>query len=282
MLDFAKRYPPSSPVRPVPADSFDSYHEEAFAPPPLPNSRPITEKKRITPDKTKLTPSCSHEPVPPSTEPIALDISHVNDDDVLCGRGGGTNSQVGNRRFRMLVQDHQPQYLLARRKEKPLIARKVVRLIRSRGGRFLKRDDNTEMLFEVGDERAEAKTSQALREGLDVRATKGAASVISKKKDETVPVSRSCSFATPERTGTPKASNLPESNKRKVKEISANDLNEQDRKLFLEFSPPRQTKRSNTEHKTITPCLSYESKTILSTGSEEINKSESFETQLHE
>jgi hypothetical protein len=107
----------------------------------------------------------------------------VNSYDVLCGRGGGTNSQIGNRRFRKLVQEFQPTYLLARRKEKPLLARTIVLIIRKRGGRFLKKDEETGELYEVGDAKAEAKTSQALREGLDVRATKTAAtSLVDKKK----------------------------------------------------------------------------------------------------
>jgi hypothetical protein len=81
-----------------------------------------------------------------------------------------------------LVQDFQPTYLLARRKEKPLLARTIVLIIRNRGGRFLKKDEETGELFEVGDLKAEAKTSQALREGLDVRATKSAASSLMDKK----------------------------------------------------------------------------------------------------
>ncbi len=123
------------------------------------------------------------EPVlPPSKTPVCESPGDVNTYDVLCGRGGGTNSQVGNRRFRKLVQDFQPIYLLARRKEKPLLARTIVLIIRKRGGRFLKKDDETGELYEVGDTKAEAKTSQALREGLDVRATKSAASSILDKK----------------------------------------------------------------------------------------------------
>jgi hypothetical protein len=124
------------------------------------------------------------EPVlPPSNDPICDSPAEVNSYDVLCGRGGGTNSQIGNRRFRKLVQEFQPTYLLARRKEKPLLARTIVLIIRKRGGRFLKKDEETGELFEVGDAKAEAKTSQALREGLDVRATKTAAtSLVEKKK----------------------------------------------------------------------------------------------------
>jgi hypothetical protein len=123
------------------------------------------------------------EPIlPPSKAPVCESPGEINTYDVLCGRGGGTNSQVGNRRFRKLVQDFQPVYLLARRKEKPLLARTIVLIIRKRGGRFLKKDEETGELYEVGDIKAEAKTSQALREGLDVRATKSAASDLLNKK----------------------------------------------------------------------------------------------------
>eukprot|EP00531_Pseudo-nitzschia_arenysensis_P005945 CAMPEP_0116130348 /NCGR_PEP_ID=MMETSP0329-20121206/8422_1 /TAXON_ID=697910 /ORGANISM="Pseudo-nitzschia arenysensis, Strain B593" /LENGTH=871 /DNA_ID=CAMNT_0003624701 /DNA_START=172 /DNA_END=2787 /DNA_ORIENTATION=- len=128
----------------------------------------------------------SDPPLEPSTpaskEPVCESPADVNAYDVLCGRGGGTNSQVGNRRFRKLVQEFQPIYLLARRKEKPLLARTIVLVIRKRGGRFLKKDEETGELYEVGDAKAEAKTSQALREGLDVRATKSAASSLMDKK----------------------------------------------------------------------------------------------------
>jgi len=128
----------------------------------------------------------SDPPLEPSTpaskQPICESPADVNSFDVLCGRGGGTNSQVGNRRFRKLVQEFQPIYLLARRKEKPLLARTIVLIIRKRGGRFLKKDDETGELYEVGDSKAEAKTSQALREGLDVRATKTAGSSDKSKK----------------------------------------------------------------------------------------------------
>ena len=123
------------------------------------------------------------EPIIPASKiPLCESPADVNSYDVLCGRGGGTNSQIGNRRFRKLVQDFQPTYLLARRKEKPLLARTIVLIIRKRGGRFLKKDEETGELYEVGDVKAEAKTSQALREGLDVRATKSAASSIMDKK----------------------------------------------------------------------------------------------------
>ena len=121
-------------------------------------------------------------PMGPITEPSdipALESANLmTENDVLCGRGGGTNSQMGNRRFRALVRDFQPTYLMAKRREKPKMARSVVLIVRHRGGRFLRRDDTDGRLYEVGDEKAEAKTSQALREGLDVRATKTAANTL--------------------------------------------------------------------------------------------------------
>lgn len=58
------------------------------------------------------------------------------------------------------------------------MARSVVLIVRHRGGHFLRRDEKSGRLYEVGDEKAEAKTSQALREGLDVRATKTAANTL--------------------------------------------------------------------------------------------------------
>ncbi|KAL3809318.1 hypothetical protein ACHAXA_008717 [Cyclostephanos tholiformis] len=114
----------------------------------------------------------------PSDVPALENATLMAENDVLCGRGGGTNSQMGNRRFRALVRDFQPTYLMAKRREKPKMARSVVLIVRHRGGRFLRRDDVDGRLYEVGDEKAEAKTSQALREGLDVRATKTAANTL--------------------------------------------------------------------------------------------------------
>jgi hypothetical protein len=93
----------------------------------------------------------------------------INTNDVLCGRGGATNNHDGNRRFRSTVTEYQPEYLEARKKDKAVIARRIVRIIRERGGRFLRRDDSTGQWIDVGDKKAVEKTSQALREGLDVR-----------------------------------------------------------------------------------------------------------------
>ena len=89
--------------------------------------------------------------------------------DVLCGRGGMTNSHVGNKRFRSVVADHQREYLVAKKRDKADIARRIVSIIQSNGGMFLRKNESTGEWEEVETKKAVEKTSQALREGLDVR-----------------------------------------------------------------------------------------------------------------
>lgn len=101
--------------------------------------------------------------IPPP--PLITDITPA---DVLCGRGGATNSHSGNRSFRSLVKDHQDQYLRAKKRDKPAVASIIVDLIRDKGGRFLRRydTDHTGQVrwVDIGDDRAREKTCQALRE----------------------------------------------------------------------------------------------------------------------
>ena len=90
-------------------------------------------------------------------------VSKLNDNDVLCGRGGGTNNQRGNIRFRDLVAAHMVQYRNASRKEKPVITQTIVQIVRERGGRFLKRKGE-ELWFDIGDKAAVCKTGQTFRD----------------------------------------------------------------------------------------------------------------------
>jgi hypothetical protein len=101
---------------------------------------------------------------PPSVPPSVL----VN--DVLLGRGGGTNRHTGNILFRDLVSEHQPAYVQARKRDKTLIAKSIVAHVRSKNGRFL-REENGKWV-DVGDKKAVEKASQALREGLSGRMRK--------------------------------------------------------------------------------------------------------------
>jgi len=109
----------------------------------------------------------------------------INDNDVLCGRGGMTNSHIGNKRFRIIVAEYQYEYLMARKKEKKNIASRIVSRINTNGGRFLikqqkqkqrnftgedNNNDSVIVWLEVTHQKTIlAKTSQALREGLDVK-----------------------------------------------------------------------------------------------------------------
>lgn len=107
-----------------------------------------------------------YPPPPPPVEYITV----IKPQDVLSGRGGATNSHSGNREFRRLVKQYQKDYLHAKKRDKPAVAALVVEIIRRRGGRFLRKLDQTNHIgqvfyVEIGDERAKEKACQALREG---------------------------------------------------------------------------------------------------------------------
>jgi hypothetical protein len=95
--------------------------------------------------------------------------NEITPNDVLLGRGGLTNSHCGNKTFRSVVSEYQQEYLHARKKEKKEIATRIVARIHESGGRFLKRTADSGVWSEVTVKKATEKTSQALREGLDVR-----------------------------------------------------------------------------------------------------------------
>ena len=100
----------------------------------------------------------------------SLPDSNILANDVLLGRGGGTNRHTGNILFRDLVSEHQPAYVQARKRDKTLIAKSIVAHVRSKNGRFL-REENGKWI-DVGDKKAAEKASQALREGLSGRMRK--------------------------------------------------------------------------------------------------------------
>lgn len=88
----------------------------------------------------------------------------------VCGRGGGSNNHPGNEAFRVLVNDVKIMYVNCSKREKPLIARRIVEAVRNQTppGRFLQKDNETGLWNDIGDGRAREKTSQALREGAPV------------------------------------------------------------------------------------------------------------------
>lgn len=84
--------------------------------------------------------------------------------DVLSGRGGGTNQHEGNCFFRSLINKNRERYLRAKKNDKPFISLSIVNTIRQRNGRFLKKDEDSGLWYEIGDALAREKTSQALRQ----------------------------------------------------------------------------------------------------------------------
>ena len=107
--------------------------------------------------------SCKNVGIPARNDLIA----EPDDNDVLCGRGGSINSHPGNGRFRDLVEKRKRIYLTARfKREKRLIASSIVSEIRglTPPGRFLTKEPKSGMWYDIGDEKARDKTSQALRE----------------------------------------------------------------------------------------------------------------------
>ena len=100
------------------------------------------------------------------------DIYCPHPHDVLCGRGGGTNNHLGNSHWRTLVAANKELYVTLPKRQKILLSRSIVHAVRSQNppGRFLQRDSDTDLWYDVGDQRAQEKTSQALREGApDIR-----------------------------------------------------------------------------------------------------------------
>ena len=94
------------------------------------------------------------------------DIKEPHENDVMYGRGGGTNHHPGNKRYRKMVEERKVQYVNSKRLDKPLVALEIIREWRGQlpPGRFLKHNEKTGNWDDVGDKKAREKTSQALRE----------------------------------------------------------------------------------------------------------------------
>lgn len=94
------------------------------------------------------------------------EIKEPHKNDVLYGRGGGTNHHPGNKRYRTMVECRKVDYVNSKRLDKPLVALEIIKEWRTQDppGRFLKMDENTGLWCDVGDKKAREKTSQALRE----------------------------------------------------------------------------------------------------------------------
>jgi len=94
-----------------------------------------------------------------------IESPHIN--DILCGRGGGSQNHPGNDYYRRMISSSKYWYLSSNKREKREIALELVSRIYTLNppGRFLEKNECTLRYNDIGEERAVAKVSQALREG---------------------------------------------------------------------------------------------------------------------
>ena len=90
----------------------------------------------------------------------STDIAKPRSNDILCGRGGSSNRHLGNIHFRELVAANKQIYVGLTKKQKMLVARKIVDTIHSTDGRFLAKDLDTGLFYDIGLPRSLEKTSQ--------------------------------------------------------------------------------------------------------------------------
>jgi hypothetical protein len=88
------------------------------------------------------------------------DIEQPRSNDILCGRGGSSNRHLGNIHFRELVAANKSIYVGLTKKQKMLVARKIVDAIHNTNGRFLSKDLDTGLFYDIGLPRSLEKTSQ--------------------------------------------------------------------------------------------------------------------------
>lgn len=121
---------------------------------------------------------------PPTAFERKKEIKHqLAENDVLCGRGPGLCNYSGNLRFREFVEERKSRYVAAqKRKEKSEIAKEVLDLVHTSGGRFVKQKedatDYSDEWYTVDEPVAIEKCKQALRE----HATKNNAPTIAKTR----------------------------------------------------------------------------------------------------
>jgi hypothetical protein len=95
--------------------------------------------------------------------------SHI---DILCGRDKESYRHAGNRRFRAIISKYRDEYQNAKsRDDKTRITDEIVASIRECRERFLRKDKNTNMWYDVGDVYAHEKVSHALRSAKDPERT---------------------------------------------------------------------------------------------------------------
>lgn len=119
--------------------------------------------------------------------PLPDGFVHLDDMDVVCGRGAPTVVHPGNQAYRTLVQKYEASYLCAKRSDKPVIATKVMETMKLRGVRFVRRErDHAGLLgwIVLDDNKIYEKVCQSLREGAPELRRKMLASDAKKRADQ--------------------------------------------------------------------------------------------------
>lgn len=94
-------------------------------------------------------------------------VENANENDIYFGRGGRTNNNPGNIRFRDKVNEVRERYEKlneCQKSEKELLSKEVIDVMLSENRRFLQRAPDAEGWYEVDYNGARKKASQALRE----------------------------------------------------------------------------------------------------------------------
>lgn len=99
-------------------------------------------------------------------------IDEITELDILCGRGGRSNHWPGNKRYRRVISDMKAAYKSSEgRKGKTGLSRTIVEHVLGYGGRFVREEDESGRYYVLTKAEARVKTSQALREGKDLKWT---------------------------------------------------------------------------------------------------------------
>ncbi|KAL7563072.1 hypothetical protein ACA910_022565 [Epithemia clementina (nom. ined.)] len=110
-------------------------------------------------------------------------LTGIGPNDVLCGRGKESFNHVGNKRFRETITNSLQDYSNAEtRVEKSLVVLSIFDSIRTRGGRFLKRDDAEGRWYELSDQQTKDKIAHAVRDAVNSTEARRAGKKLPPKK----------------------------------------------------------------------------------------------------
>lgn len=84
-------------------------------------------------------------------------------DDVICGKGKSITNHTGNRSLSAIIGSCREVYQESPKTKKSRICSDIVKMVKARGGRFLRLDSSVGKYYEAKDEFAREKVGHALR-----------------------------------------------------------------------------------------------------------------------